>query len=89
MYCDMNNEWFALISKYTIPFNFLTRELSWSLLKDTIYLLTKNSDEISPSFKRDLSTTSLEEIMEDIWNLKLFNELINLEASVSEARSRR
>ena len=55
-------------------------------LRESIALLTEKSDDIVHSLKRQLSSSSKSE-NDEKWDLGHFEKLINLEASVSEARS--
>ena len=54
-------------------------------LRESVALLTEKSDGIVHSLKRQLSSTKSEN--GEKWDLGHFEKLINLEASVSEARS--
>lgn len=64
---------------------FFLREMTVNNLKESLALLTDTSEGIFRSFKRRLSSTTSEN--EEKWNLAHFEKFINLEASVSEARS--
>jgi hypothetical protein len=61
------------------------RDMTVNRLRESFVSLTERSDEIVHSFKRKLSSTKLGN--EEKWDLGHFEKLINLEASVSEARS--
>ncbi|XP_028392732.1 protein FAN-like isoform X2 [Dendronephthya gigantea] len=64
---------------------FSERDMTVNRLRESIALLTEKSDGIVHSFKRRLSSAKSDE--DEKWDLGHFEKLINLEASVSEARS--